>query len=128
MPLPSKVSTAISNLTDTVTAAMSNNDITAEEKRFQEEVAEVKAWWQDSRWRFTKRPFTAEQIVSKRGNLKPTYANNAMSKKLWATIESRWAVCPPTLPSLRITNKSSPLHHCSEIERSRPASTTSIEC
>jgi len=66
-----------------------------EERRFQAEVAEVKKWWSDSRWRQTKRPFTAEQIVSKRGNIKIEYPGNQQSKKLWKILEKRWAVRSP---------------------------------
>lgn len=63
-----------------------------EDALFQKEVSEVKAWWSDSRWRYTKRPFTAEQIVSKRGHLKIEYASNAQSKKLWNILEGRFQV------------------------------------
>lgn len=63
-----------------------------EDELFAKEVAEVKAWWNDSRWRHTKRAFTAEQIVSKRGNLKIEYPSNAQSKKLWKILESRYEV------------------------------------
>ncbi|KAF2139263.1 uncharacterized protein K452DRAFT_232641 [Aplosporella prunicola CBS 121167] len=62
----------------------------AEEKAFQDEVNQVKQWWSDSRWRYTKRPFTAEQIVTKRGNLKIQYPGGEMSKKLWRTVEKRF--------------------------------------
>jgi len=68
-----------------------------EEQRYQDEVKEVKQWWTDSRWRHTRRPFTAEQIVSKRGNLKIEYPSNAMAKKLWGTVEERFAVCRTVL-------------------------------
>ncbi|KAK4982546.1 isocitrate lyase 1 [Elasticomyces elasticus] len=61
-----------------------------EEQQYQDEVAALKQWWTDSRWRYTKRPFTAEQIASKRGNLKIEYPSNAMSKKLWKTVEDRF--------------------------------------
>jgi len=64
-----------------------------EEKIFVEEVAAVKQWWNDSRWRYTKRPFTAEQIVAKRGNLKIEYPSNVQSKKLWNILEERFKVC-----------------------------------
>jgi isocitrate lyase len=64
----------------------------AEEARFQAEVAAVNKWWSDSRWRYTKRPFTAEQIVSKRGNLKIEYPSNNQSKKLWGILENRFQV------------------------------------
>lgn len=63
-----------------------------EEKVFLEEVAAVKKWWADSRWRQTKRPFTAEQIVAKRGNLKIEYPSNVQSKKLWNILEGRFKV------------------------------------
>lgn len=63
-----------------------------EDKKYQEEVQAVKAWWQDSRWRYTKRPFTAEQIVAKRGNLSIDYPSNAQSKKLWGILENNFMV------------------------------------
>ncbi|OCK87744.1 isocitrate lyase [Cenococcum geophilum 1.58] len=62
----------------------------AEEQRYQDDVEAVKQWWADPRWRYTKRPFSAEQIVAKRGNLKITYPSNDMSKKLWKTVEQRF--------------------------------------
>ncbi|KAF8252626.1 isocitrate lyase [Wilcoxina mikolae CBS 423.85] len=63
----------------------------AEEQAFQAEVAAVKAWWSNDRWRQTKRPYTAETIVSKRGNLPIDYPSNAQSKKLWKILEDRFA-------------------------------------
>jgi isocitrate lyase len=68
-------------------------DPSLEEKLYLDEVAAVKQWWADSRWRYTKRPFTAEQIVAKRGNLKIEYASNTQSKKLWKILEGRFQVC-----------------------------------
>jgi isocitrate lyase len=71
-------------------------DAVREDQAFAAEVEAVKRWWSDSRWRYTKRPFTAEQIVAKRGTLKIEYASNAMSKKLWKILEGRFNVCLPT--------------------------------
>lgn len=68
------------------------SSIDHEDQLYQEDVDAVKKWWTDSRWRFTKRPFTAEQIVAKRGNLKIEYPQNAMSKKLWKIFEGRFKV------------------------------------
>ncbi|PBP19645.1 isocitrate lyase [Diplocarpon rosae] len=65
-------------------------DVNTEEKQYLDEVAAVKKWWNDSRWRYTKRPFTAEQIVAKRGNLKIEYPSNVQSKKLWNILEGRF--------------------------------------
>ncbi|KMP02001.1 isocitrate lyase [Coccidioides immitis RMSCC 2394] len=61
-----------------------------EEQKYWEEVEAVKQWWKDSRWRYTKRPFTAEQIVAKRGNLKIEYPSNVQSKKLWKLVEEKF--------------------------------------
>ncbi|KAL9082461.1 MAG: hypothetical protein Q9159_006413 [Coniocarpon cinnabarinum] len=66
---------------------MSGN-LDAEQAAFDAEVKAVKQWWSDSRWRHTRRPFTAEQIVSKRGSIKQEYANNEMSRKLWNILET----------------------------------------
>ncbi|OQN96719.1 Isocitrate lyase [Cryoendolithus antarcticus] len=63
----------------------------AEEQKFQDEVKQLKEWWTDSRWRFTRRAYTAEQIATKRGNLNIQYPSNAMSKKLWQTVEQRFS-------------------------------------
>lgn len=65
-------------------------DTSREDALFAQEVEEIKKWWSDERWRYTKRPFTAEQIASKRGNLKIEYASNAQSKKLWRILEGRY--------------------------------------
>jgi Isocitrate lyase len=67
-------------------------DPALEDELFAKEVEEVKKWWSDPRWRYTKRPFTAEQIVNKRGNLKIEYASNQQAKKLWKILEKRFAV------------------------------------
>lgn len=66
--------------------------IEAEEQAFQEEIKAIQQWWSDSRWRYTKRPFTAEQIATKRGNLKIQHPSNEQSKKLWRTVEGRFKV------------------------------------
>lgn len=61
-----------------------------EDRKYAEDVQAVKNWWSDSRWRFTKRPFTAEQIVAKRGNLTINYPSAVQAKKLWSTLENNW--------------------------------------
>ena len=67
-------------------------DLDAEDAQFAQEVEAVKKWWSDPRWRYTRRPFTAEQIVSKRGSLPIEYASNAQAKKLWKILEGRFKV------------------------------------
>lgn len=67
-------------------------DPSQEDQLFAQEVEQVKQWWSDPRWRYTKRPFTAEQIASKRGNIKVEYPSSAQSKKLWNILENRFQV------------------------------------
>jgi isocitrate lyase len=76
----------------------------AEDAQFQQEVEEVKKWWSDSRWRYTRRPFTAEEIVAKRGNLRNSYPSNNQSKKLWNIVEERFKVGSALRTFLRLTD------------------------
>ncbi|EMF14183.1 isocitrate lyase and phosphorylmutase [Sphaerulina musiva SO2202] len=62
----------------------------AEQQAFEQEVKEVQQWWSDSRWRYTRRAYTAEQIVSKRGTIKIEYPSNVQAKKLWKLVEGRF--------------------------------------
>lgn len=58
---------------------------------FQKEVEQVKQWWASPRFRNVKRVYTAEQVVSKRGELPTDYRSDAMAKKLWKLIEKNKA-------------------------------------
>ncbi|KAG9454146.1 hypothetical protein H6P81_007050 [Aristolochia fimbriata] len=65
--------------------------ILEEEGRFEAEVAEVEGWWNTERFKLTRRPYSARDVVSLRGNLKQTYGSNEMAKKLWRTLKSHQA-------------------------------------
>jgi len=69
---------------------------------FNQEVAEVKAWWSTERFKHVTRPYTAESVVSLRGSLKQDYASNAMAKKLWSILEENQKnkTCSHTFGSL----------------------------
>jgi isocitrate lyase len=69
-------------------------DPASEDALFAAEVAEVKRWWSGPRWRHTRRPFTAEQIVSMRGLLRIEYPSNLQARKLWAILQDRFNVKP----------------------------------
>ncbi|CAG8595326.1 3502_t:CDS:2 [Paraglomus occultum] len=67
---------------------MSSSDVVAREQAaFDAEVADVKRWWKTDRFRLVKRPYSAEQVVSKRGSLKQSYASDTQAKKLWALLK-----------------------------------------
>lgn len=46
---------------------------------------------QSPRFAKTKRPYTAEQVVSKRGTIQQQYPSNDQGKKLWKTLEAHAA-------------------------------------
>ncbi|RDA87161.1 hypothetical protein CP532_4293 [Ophiocordyceps camponoti-leonardi (nom. inval.)] len=63
----------------------------AEDEAYEKEVKAVESWWRRDRWRHTRRPFSAEQIVNKRGSLPIEYPSDVQAKKLWAILETRFA-------------------------------------
>jgi len=63
-----------------------------EDDLFAAEVDSVKQWWSSPRWQYTRRPYSAEQIVSMRGHLNINYASNEQAKKLWRILEQRYQV------------------------------------
>ncbi|XP_062188812.1 isocitrate lyase [Phragmites australis] len=65
--------------------------IMEEEGRFEAEVAEVEAWWNTERFRLTKRPYTARDVVLLRGTLRQSYASGELAKKLWRTLKAHQA-------------------------------------
>lgn len=65
--------------------------IMEEEGRFESEVAEVQAWWNSERFRLTKRPYSARDVVMLRGTLKQGYASNELARKLWRTLKTHQA-------------------------------------
>lgn len=65
--------------------------IMEEEGRFEAEVAEVQAWWNTERFKLTKRPYTARDVVSLRGTLRQSYASGELAKKLWRTLKTHQA-------------------------------------
>lgn len=67
----------------------------AEDALFARQVADVKAWWDTPRYRGIKRPYSAEDVVSKRGTLQQSYASSIMARKLFNLLEERAAEGKP---------------------------------
>ncbi|KAH0454713.1 hypothetical protein IEQ34_016637 [Dendrobium chrysotoxum] len=61
---------------------------TEEEARFEAEVSAVESWWRTDRFRLTRRPYSARDVVSLRGTLHQSYASDQMARKLWRTLKS----------------------------------------
>jgi isocitrate lyase len=55
----------------------------------------VKDWWASPRYKGIKRPYSAEDVVSKRGALQQTYPSSLMARKLFNLLEERAAKGEP---------------------------------
>lgn len=58
-----------------------------EDKFFQDQVAELKQWWSQPRWRKTKRIYTPEEIAAKRGTLKISYPSSTQADKMYELVK-----------------------------------------
>ncbi|KAF2116752.1 isocitrate lyase [Lophiotrema nucula] len=67
----------------------------AEDALFDEQVQQVKDWWASPRYKGIKRPYSAEDVVSKRGALQQTYPSSLMARKLFNLFEERAAKGEP---------------------------------
>ncbi|KIW20835.1 isocitrate lyase [Exophiala spinifera] len=67
----------------------------AEDLLFQQQVEDVKKWWASPRYKGIKRPYTPEDVVSKRGTLQQTYPSSIMARKLFNLLEKRAAEGKP---------------------------------
>ncbi|EGG05840.1 uncharacterized protein MELLADRAFT_48703 [Melampsora larici-populina 98AG31] len=61
-----------------------------EQQIFEAEVAALKQVWQSPRYKGLVRPYTAEQVVSKRGTLPMNYTSNQIGKKLWNILSNHF--------------------------------------
>lgn len=60
-----------------------------EDELFEQQVRDVKQWWETPRYNGIKRPYTPEDVVSKRGSLQQTYPSSVMARKLFNLLEGR---------------------------------------
>ena len=67
----------------------------AEDALFDAQVQQVKEWWASARYNGIKRPYSAEDVVSKRGSFQQTYPSSLMARKLFNLFEERAAKGEP---------------------------------
>lgn len=61
----------------------------AEDALYDAQIKEVEAWWSSPRYAGIKRPYTAADVVSKRGTQTITYPSSIMATKLFNLIRER---------------------------------------
>lgn len=67
----------------------------AEDLLFKQQVEDVKKWWDSPRYEGIKRPYTPQDVVSKRGTLQQTYPSSLMARKLFNLLNERAAEGKP---------------------------------
>ncbi|KAM3076718.1 mitochondrial 2-methylisocitrate lyase [Clarireedia jacksonii] len=63
----------------------------AEDALYEQQVKEVQTWWNSPRYKGIKRPYSAADVVSKRGSQQQSYPSSVMARKLFNLIKEREA-------------------------------------
>ncbi len=75
----------------------------AEDALFDAQVQAVNDWWASPRYKGIKRPYSAEDVVSKRGALQQSYPSSLMARKLFNLLEERAVKGEPVHTSMFIS-------------------------
>ncbi|KAE8357959.1 isocitrate lyase [Aspergillus caelatus] len=67
----------------------------AEDALYEQQIKDVEAWWKTPRFEGIKRPYSAADVVSKRGSLQQTYPSSLMARKLFKLLNERAAEGKP---------------------------------
>lgn len=67
----------------------------AEDALYEQQIKDVEAWWNSPRYEGIKRPYSAADVVSKRGSLQQTYPSSLMARKLFNLLNERAAEGKP---------------------------------
>ncbi|KAH0294030.1 isocitrate lyase 2 [Aureobasidium namibiae CBS 147.97] len=89
-PLPSAEPTSSYQLLSTEDKVGDSEDAV-----FNDQVKQVQDWWASPRYKGIKRPYSAEDVVSKRGTLQQIYPSSLMARKLFNLLEERAAKGEP---------------------------------
>lgn len=82
----------------------------AEDALYDQQIRDVETWWSSPRYEGIKRPYSAADVVSKRGSLQQTYPSSLMARKLFNLLNERAAAGQPVHTSeisVRYTRSSS---------------------
>jgi isocitrate lyase len=67
----------------------------AEDALYEQQLKDVKAWWATSRYMGIKRPYSAVDVVSKRGSQMQSYPSSVMARKLFNLLKEKEAKGEP---------------------------------
>lgn len=72
----------------------------AEDALYEQQIKDVEAWWNSPRFEGIKRPYSAADVVSKRGSLQQSYPSSLMARKLFNLLNERAAENKPVHTSM----------------------------
>lgn len=75
----------------------------AEDALYEQQIKDVEAWWASPRYEGIKRPYSAAEVVSKRGSQQQCYPSSIMARKLFNLIKEREAKGEPIYTSESVT-------------------------
>lgn len=75
----------------------------AEDALYEQQIKEVEEWWASERYKGIKRPYSAHDIVSKRGSQLQSYPSSVMARKLFNLIKQREAEGKPIHTSKQLS-------------------------
>ncbi|KXT09080.1 hypothetical protein AC579_10044 [Pseudocercospora musae] len=81
--------------TDAFQLAKESEKPDLEQQIFDTQVKQVEEWWASPRYKGIKRPYTPEDVVSKRGTLQQVYPSSLTARKLFNLLEERAAEGKP---------------------------------
>ncbi|KAL5611509.1 hypothetical protein BROUX41_000897 [Berkeleyomyces rouxiae] len=67
----------------------------AEDELYAAQLKEVEDWWKSPRFHGIKRPYSAQDVVTKRGTQSQTYTSSVMARKLFDLVKEREAAGKP---------------------------------
>jgi isocitrate lyase len=67
----------------------------AEDSLYEQQIQDVQAWWASPRYEGIKRPYSAADVVSKRGSQLQSYPSSVMARKLFNLVKEREAKGEP---------------------------------
>jgi isocitrate lyase len=72
----------------------------AEDALYDQQIKDVESWWTSPRYEGIKRPYSAADVVSKRGSQLQSYPSSVMARKLFNLIKEREAKGEPIHTSM----------------------------
>jgi isocitrate lyase len=72
----------------------------AEDALYDQQIKDVEVWWASPRYEGIKRPYSAADVVSKRGSQLQSYPSSVMARKLFNLIKEREAKGEPIHTSM----------------------------